>query len=181
MWLIITDIEDITHLHHMYVRTATTNPHALLHTYYNTYITTQLEKRFSSAGWVKVVDCRIDHRLNICLIYSLSYPRSHTTMADLHNDITYDSWGKTSAAGHRECMQNSKCVLERSISLLHGKTDRLHALIIATWRGGVFVSEANDHIGVQCVAFIAWKPPIVELMMTASRNVVRRLKRLETV
>ena len=24
-------------------------------------------------------------------------------MADLHNDVTYEGWGKTSAAGHREC------------------------------------------------------------------------------
>ena len=31
------------------------------------------------------------------------------------------------------------------------------------------------------MALFAWKLPIVELMMTASRNVVRRLKRLETV
>ena len=29
-------------------------------------------------------------------------------------------------------MENSKSVLERFISLLHGKTDRLHALVMAT-------------------------------------------------
>ena len=83
-------------------------------------------------------------------------------MADLHK-----GWGKTSAAGHGECMGNSKCVLKRSISLQHGKTDRLHALIIATQRAGVFISEANGHIGVWCVALIAWKAPMVELMMSS--------------
>ena len=57
---------------------------------------------------------------------------SISSMADLHNDVTYEGWGKTSAAGHRECMENSKSVLERFISLLHGKTDRLHALVMAT-------------------------------------------------
>ena len=54
-------------------------------------------------------------------------------IADLHNDVTYEGWGKTSAAGHIECMENSKCILERSISLLHEKkSDRLHVLIIVT-------------------------------------------------
>ena len=67
-------------------------------------------------------------------------------MADLHNDVTYEGWGKTSAAGHRECMGNSKRVLRRSISLLRGKSDRLHALIFATQRVGVFISESNDRI-----------------------------------
>ena len=78
-------------------------------------------------------------------------------MADLHNDVTYEGWGKTSAAGHRECMGNSKRVLKRSFSLQHGRTDRLHALRIATQRGGVFISEANGHIGVKlwCEALIA--------------------------
>ena len=68
------------------------------------------------------------------------------TMADLHNDVTYEGWGKTSAAGHRECMGNSKRVLRRSISLLRGKSDRLHALIFATQRVGVFISESNGRI-----------------------------------
>ena len=53
-------------------------------------------------------------------------------MADLYDDVTYKGWGKSSAAGHRECMGNSKCVLRRSVSLLLGKTDRLHGLIFAT-------------------------------------------------
>ena len=53
-------------------------------------------------------------------------------MADLHDDVTYKGWGKSLAAGHRECMGNSKRILRRSISLLHGKNDRLHALIFAT-------------------------------------------------
>ena len=74
--------------------------------------------------------------------------------ADLHNDVTYEGWGKTSAAGDRECMGNSIRVLRRSISLQHGRTDRLHVLIIATQRGGVFISEANGHIGVWCEALI---------------------------
>ena len=87
-------------------------------------------------------------------------------MADLHNDVTYEGWGKTLAAGHRECMGNSKRVLKRSISLQHGRTNRLHALKIATQRGGVFMSEANGHISVQCEALIAWKPPMVEQMMS---------------
>ena len=76
-------------------------------------------------------------------------------MADLHNDVTYKGWGKTSAAGHKECMGNSKHMLKRSISLQHGRTNRLHALRIATQRGGVFMSEANGLIGVRCVALIA--------------------------
>ena len=40
-------------------------------------------------------------------------------------------------------MGNSKRVLRRSISLLRGKTDRLHALIFATQRVGVFISESD--------------------------------------
>ena len=64
-------------------------------------------------------------------------------------------------------MGNSKRVLKRSISLQHGRTDRLHALIIATQRDGVFISETNGHIGVRCVALIAWKQLMpVELMMS---------------
>ena len=52
----------------------------------------------------------------------------------------------------------------RSISVLHRETDPLHVLINATQRGGVFISEANGHIAVRCVALIAWKPLMVELM-----------------
>ena len=76
-------------------------------------------------------------------------------MADLHNDVTYEGWGKTSAAGHRECMENSKRMLKRYFSLQPGRTDHLYALRIATQRGGVFISEANGHIGVRCKALIA--------------------------
>ena len=47
-------------------------------------------------------------------------------------------------------------MLKRSFSLQHGRTDRLHALRIATQRGGVFISEANGHIGVRCEA--VWLP-----------------------
>ena len=65
-------------------------------------------------------------------------------MADLHDDVTYEGWGKSSAAGHRECMGNSKRVLRRSISLLRGKTDRLHALIFATQRVGVFIDNRDS-------------------------------------
>ena len=71
------------------------------------------------------------------------------TMADLHDDVMYEGWGKSSAAGHRECMGNSKRVLRRSISLLRGKTDRLHALIFATQRVGVFISESDGRIAVR--------------------------------
>jgi len=67
---------------------------------------------------------------------------------------------------NRECMGNSKRVLKRSISLQHERTDHLHALRIASQRGGVFMSEANGHIGVRCEALIAWKPPMVEQMMS---------------
>ena len=88
------------------------------------------------------------------------------TKAKLHNDVTYEGWSKTLVAGHRECMGNSKCVLKRSISLLHGKTDCLHVLLTATQRGGVFICEANGCICVWYVALIAWKPPMVELMMS---------------
>ena len=66
-------------------------------------------------------------------------------------------WGKTLAAGRRECMGNSKRVLKRSIGLQHVRKDRsspYHALRIATQRGGVFISEANGHIGVWCVALL---------------------------
>ena len=63
----------------------------------------------------------------------------------MHNDVTYDGWGKTSAACHRECMGNCKHVLKRS------KTDRLHVLLIA-----IFISESNC-IGVRCVVKIACK------------------------
>ena len=69
-------------------------------------------------------------------------------MADLHDDVTYDGWGKSSAAGHRECMGNSERVLRRSVSLLLGKADRLHALIFATQRVGVFISESDGCIGL---------------------------------
>ena len=69
--------------------------------------------------------------------------------ADLHDDVTYQGWGKSSAAGHRECMGNSKRVLRRSVSLLLGKTDRLHALIFATKRVGVFISESDGCIAVR--------------------------------
>lgn len=44
---------------------------------------------------------------------------------------------------------NSKRMLR---SLLRGKTDRLHALIIATRRGGVLISESDRRIGVRCLA-----------------------------
>ena len=69
-----------------------------------------------------------------------------TLMADLHDDVTYEGWGKSSTAGHRECMGNSECVLRRSFSLLRGKTDRLLALIFATQRVGVFISESDGCI-----------------------------------
>ena len=79
------------------------------------------------------------------------------SMADLHDDVTYKGWSKTSAAGHSECMKNSKCVLRRSISLLHGKTDHLNALIVATWRVGVFISESDGFIAIWFMALIDWK------------------------
>ena len=77
------------------------------------------------------------------------YSLASLGMADLHDDVTYEGWGKSSAAGHRECMGNSECVLRRSISLLRGKTDRLHALIFATQRVGVFISESDGCIAVR--------------------------------
>jgi len=46
------------------------------------------------------------------------------------------------------------------------KDRSLHALRIATQRGGVFMSEANGHVGVWCEAITAWKLPMVELMMS---------------
>ena len=42
-----------------------------------------------------------------------------------------------------------KRVLKRSISLLRGKTDRLRALIYATQRVGVFISESDGCIAVR--------------------------------
>ena len=79
------------------------------------------------------------------------------SMADLHDDVTYEGWGKSSAAGHRECMGNSKRVLRRSVSLLCGKTDRLHVLLFATQRVGVFISESGGCIAARQVALIDWK------------------------
>ena len=79
-------------------------------------------------------------------------------MADLHNDVMYEGWtGKTSAAGHRACMGNSKHVLksQKIHPFATRKIDRLHALRIATQRGGVIISEANGHIGIRCEALIA--------------------------
>ena len=78
-------------------------------------------------------------------------------MADLHDDVTYEGWGKTSAAGHRECMGNSKRVSRRSICLPRGKTDHLNALIFATQRVGVFISESDGCITVRRVALNDWK------------------------
>ena len=73
-------------------------------------------------------------------------------MADLHDDVTYEgpTWGKSSAAGRTECVRNSKRVLRRSVSLLPGKTDRLHdhALIFDTQRVDVFISDES----VGCIA-----------------------------
>ena len=80
---------------------------------------------------------------------SKPWPLNTRAMADLHDDVTYEGWGKSSAAGHRECMGNSKRVLRRSISLLRGKTDHLHALIFATQRVGVFISESDGCIAVR--------------------------------
>ena len=51
-------------------------------------------------------------------------------------------------------MGNSK----RCVEKIHcGKTDRLHALIFATRRVDVFISESNGCIAVRCVALIDWK------------------------
>ena len=57
-------------------------------------------------------------------------------------------------AGHRECMGNSKRVLRRSISWLRGKTNCLHALIIAARRIGVFISEFRWPYCIWCVVSI---------------------------
>ena len=51
-------------------------------------------------------------------------------------------------------MGNSKRMLRRTVSSLRGKTNRLHALIVATRRGGVFISESD---AIRCVALIDWK------------------------
>ena len=75
-------------------------------------------------------------------------------MAD---DVTYEGWSKGSAAGHRGCMGNSKYILRRSICLLCGKTDRLHVLMAATRRGGIFISKSIGCIAIRCVASIDWK------------------------
>ena len=72
----------------------------------------------------------------------------HDLMADLHDDVTYGGWGKGSAAGHTECMGNSKRMLRRSISSLRGKTDRFHALIFGTQGVGVFISKSDGCIAV---------------------------------
>ena len=58
-----------------------------------------------------------------------------------HDNVTYESWGKSLAADHRECVGNSKHVLRSSISSLRGKTDCLHMLIFATQGVGVLMSE----------------------------------------
>ena len=49
-------------------------------------------------------------------------------------------------------------------------------LIIATQRSSVFISEANVRIGVRCVALIAWKLLMVEVIMPAvTENQLRLL------
>ena len=57
-------------------------------------------------------------------------------------------------------------MLRRSISSLRGKSDRLHALIVATRRGGVFISESDGCIAVRCVALIDWKAADVSADMS---------------
>ena len=66
----------------------------------------------------------------------------------------------------------------RSISLLHGETDPLHMLIIATQRGGAFIIEANGRIGVWCVAWKLpwlswWHLPLCYLRKTAKTSVLK--------
>ena len=61
----------------------------------------------------------------------------------------------------------SKHVLKRSNSLQHGKTDCLYLLIIATRRRGVFIWDANGHVGIWFKSLIARKPPMVEVMMSS--------------
>ena len=78
-------------------------------------------------------------------------------MDDLHDDVTYEDWDKSLVAGHKECMGNSKCVLRRPFSLLCGKTDRLQALLFATQRVSVFISESDGCIAVWCMVLIDWK------------------------
>ena len=44
------------------------------------------------------------HMNTMNTLYGVCMHQKHTTMADLHNDVTYEGWGKTSMACHRECM-----------------------------------------------------------------------------
>ena len=44
--------------------------------------------------------------------------------------------------------------VEKTHHLLCGKTDCLHALIVATQRGGVFMSESDGCIAIWCMALI---------------------------
>ena len=68
-------------------------------------------------------------------------------------------------------MENSKRMLKRFISLQHGRTDRLHALRIATQRGGTFISEANGHIDVRCMSLIALKLFVSNLFVYIVYNI----------
>ena len=84
--------------------------------------------------------------------------------------------GKSLAAGHRERMGNSKRVLRRSVSLLLGKTDHLHALIFATQIVSVFISESDGCIAIWWVELLTGKPPMVQLMMSPITISGKRLR-----
>ena len=75
-------------------------------------------------------------------------------MADLHNDVTYQGWDKTSVASHRK-IPNVSYACKKKQQKTNRKTDCLHVLIIATQRGGVFISESNCRVGTWCMALIA--------------------------
>ena len=84
------------------------------------------------------------------LWYIVWFCSLRTPIPNLHNDVTYKSWSKTSAGGHREYIGYSKCVFRKSTSLLCRKMDCLCELVIATWRVGVFISVSDGCIAVQC-------------------------------
>ena len=81
-------------------------------------------ERFNPHLVVNVPNIKQQHGTKDCGVFAIAYEYHAalgddvSIMADLHNDVTYEGWGKTSAAGHRECMGNSKRVLRRSFSLL---------------------------------------------------------------
>ena len=77
----------------------------------------------------------------------------HAWPVDLHDDVTYEGWGKTSAAGHnRQRMYGEFQTRVEIHQFATRKTDRHHVLIVATQRVGVFISVSDG-----CITIGEWR------------------------